>query len=90
MSKKRQRPPDTEPHPTCPNCGNVSISHSDALWKPPVRMATPLAMRSTPTVFSILAELLFHRARGAHERADRGGGGDEGESELATERREST
>jgi hypothetical protein len=35
------------------------------------------------------AELLFHRARGAHERADRGGG-DEGEAEVAIERREST
>ena len=74
---------------TRPNCGNVSISHSDALWKPPVRKATPLAMRSTPTVISILSNCLFHRARGAFERADRGGG-DEGEAEITIERRELT
>src|SRR5271166_1472062 len=28
------------------------------------------------------SELLFHGGRGAHERADRGGGGDEGEAEA--------
>jgi hypothetical protein len=46
-------PREGRSHPTCPNCGNVSISQSDTLWKPPVRNAIPVATKSTPTVFSI-------------------------------------
>ncbi len=84
------KPADTEPHPTCPNCGNVSISHERRALEAAGEEGDAARDEEHADRLLDLAELLFHRARGVHEPGDRGGGGDEGEAEVSIERREST